>query len=240
MWVRVFSVMLMCVLYATAYLCLHILPIFCIVYTVTCRSNYKGSGGKLHFFLTPELCGDEWSNLRPSCFDVRKLPASFFEYGTHWVSEVFWQIWEEKSHLTLTELEPRLVQPSRYAEYSFARTSWHKIFQLHSYAFSWSHHYKLLYIFLQFVKIVKKNASCTILQFVTYCQKIPHLRSYCLSLLSQNTSCTILSLFPLSQNTSCTILQFITIVTKHFLHNLTVCFHCHKILPPQSYSLFPL
>jgi len=44
----------------------------------------------------------------------------------------------------------------------------------------------------------------------------------------------------LSKNTSCTSLQYVTIITKYFLHNPTVCHHYNKILPAQSYSLSPL
>jgi len=71
----------MCVLFGIADVCLQIFPIFCIVYAVICRSNSKGSGGKLHFFLNPELYGGESSNLGPSCFNVGKLPARFLNMG---------------------------------------------------------------------------------------------------------------------------------------------------------------
>jgi len=73
--------MLICVSYGTANFCLHILHTFCIVYAVICRSNYEWSGSKFHLLLTPELYGDEWSNLRPSCFNVGKLPGRFFNMG---------------------------------------------------------------------------------------------------------------------------------------------------------------
>ena len=35
------SVVLMCVLFGTAYFCLHIFPMFCIVYAVICRSSWR-------------------------------------------------------------------------------------------------------------------------------------------------------------------------------------------------------
>jgi hypothetical protein len=126
------------------------------------------------------------------------------------------------------ELEPRLVQPSRYSECSFPRTAWHKIFQLYWCAFSWSQDYKVLYIsrtILQFVPIVTKyflhNPT-----LCTHCHKVRPTQSY--------------SLYPLSQNTFCTILHFVHIVTKYVLHNPTVCPHCHKTLPARSCSLSSL
>ena len=171
----------MCVLFGTAYFCLHILHMFCVVYAVICRSNYKGSGGKLHFFLTPELYGGECSNLRPRCFNVGKLPVQFLNMGLSGLLRWFGRFGKRKVTW--------LWRNSNHASSSQAAILITPFHELHDTRFSNS----------------------------TDMHPVDH-----------------------SITRLCTFLQFVTIVIKYFLHDPTLCHHCHKILSARPYTLSPL